>query len=426
MRKLIATAFLIALVGGAGALAAVSPTAVPLSEGATASARAAKRTLSYPIVDTSQTLCYGNAARIACPKKSASFYGQDAQHRGSQADYTVSTDKKTVHDNVTDLTWQRSPDTSGDGAITYDDKLTLTQAEALPGKLNAAGFGGYRDWRLPTIKELYSLINFNGVEPNPQAPTAAGARPFIDTTAFAFSYGFTGSGERIIDAQYASSTLYPGSVAGEPGPNVFGVNFADGRIKGYGTPPGSAETRYFVICVRGTRQYGKNRFRDNGNQTITDRATGLTWTKNDSKKGMNWQQALAWAQRMNAKRYRGHSDWGLPNAKELQSILDYTRQTEATKKPAINPAFNVTTIKNEEGGVDYPYYWTSTTHSGREAAYVAFGRGLGYIDGEWMDIHGSGTQRTDPKAGNARQFPNGRGPQGDAVRINNYVRLVRG
>lgn len=351
---------------------------------------------------------------------------QDAQHRGSQADYTVSADKKTVHDNVTGLTWQRSPDTSGDGAITHDDKLTLAQAEALPGKLNAAGFGGYRDWRLPTIKELYSLIDFNGVEPSPQAPTAASARPFIDTTAFSFSYGFTGSGERIIDAQYASSTLYPGSVAGEPEPNVFGVNFADGRIKGYGTPPGSSETRYFVICVRGNRQYGKNRFRDNGNQTITDRSTGLTWAKNDSKKGMTWQQALAWAQRMNAKRCRGHSDWRLPNAKELQSILDYTRQTEATKKPAINPAFNVTAIKNEAGRIDYPYYWTSTTHSGREAAYVAFGRGLGYMNGEWIDVHGSGTQRADPKAGNPRQFPNGRGPQGDAIRINNYVRLVRG
>jgi len=58
--------------------------------------------------------------------------------------------------------WQRSPDTNGDGVITYSDKLTLTQAQASPTTLNAASYDGCSDWRLPTIKELYSLINFKG------------------------------------------------------------------------------------------------------------------------------------------------------------------------------------------------------------------------------------------------------------------------
>ena len=59
------------------------------------------------------------------------------------------------------------------------------------------------------------------------------------------------------------------------------------------------------------------------------------------------------------------------------------------------------------------------------AAYVSFGRALGYMNNQWMDVHGAGAQRSDPKAGNPADIPKGRGPQGDAIRIYNYVRCVR-
>ncbi|WP_081695410.1 hypothetical protein [Psychromonas sp. SP041] len=39
-----------------------------------------------------------------------------------------------------------------------------------------------------------------------------------------------------------------------------------------------------------------------------------------------------------------------------------------------------------------------------------------------MDVHGAGAQRSDPKTGEAMS----RGPQGDMIRVNNYVRSVRG
>lgn len=56
---------------------------------------------------------------------------------------------------------------------------------------------------------------------------------------------------------------------------------------------------------------------------------------------------------------------------------------------------------------------------------MAFGRAMGVMQGTWIDVHGAGAQRSDPKSGNPADFPIGRGPQGDAIRIYNYVRLVR-
>ncbi len=43
----------------------------------------------------------------------------------------------------------------------------------------------------------------------------------------------------------------------------------------------------------------------------------------------------------------------------------------------------------------------------------------------WLDVHGAGAQRSDPKVGDPQDFPHGRGPQGDVIRIFNFVRCVR-
>ena len=158
-------------------------------------------------------------------------------------------------------------------------------------------------------------------------------------------------------------------------------------------------------------------YRDNSDGTITD---------ND------WVDALAWVQAKNTESYLGYSDWRLPNIKELQSIVDYSCSPTTINSAAIDALFLSTAIKNEAGQKDYGYYWSSTTHQGsgpgaREeaAAYVSFGRGMGKMLGIWMDVHGAGCQRSDPKVGSATDFPDGRGLQGDAIRIDNFVRLVR-
>ncbi len=386
-------------------------------------------TCNYAVVDTGQDSCFDDTGiGTACPAPGEEFYGQDGQYTDNAPSYTDNGDG-TVTDNVTDLMWQQSPDTEGDGDIDTNDKLTYDQAVALAGNLN---LGGYTDWRLPTIKELYSLINFNGTDPSGyEGEDTSDLVPFIDTNSFRFSYGDTSAGERIIDAQYASSNLYVANTGGDGGRTLFGVNFADGRIKGYGLSLFGQDKTFYTIFVRANTDYGQNAFSDNGDGTITDNATGLMWSQDDSNIGLNWKEALAWVQTKNRENSQGYSDWRLPNAKELQSIVDYSRSPDTTGSAAIDPLFNATTITNEAGEIDYPAYWSNTTHvnrtnrPGESGVYVAFGQAMGYMNDNWVDVHGAGAQRSDPKSGDPADYPTGRGPQGDAIRIYNFARLVR-
>ncbi len=321
----------------------------------------------------------------------------------------------------TGLMWQQDP----------GYKMTFAEAKAAAGSFALAG---YSDWRLPSIKELYSLIDFRGST----GTTAATSVPYIDTRYFVFNYGDESIGERFIDSQRCTSTEYV-STTMNGSHTDFGVNFADGRIKGYGTTspfPGGADKTFYCIYVRGNADYGHNDFADNGDGTISDRATGLMWTEDDSgafgvglggSGKLNWEQALDWAEDLT---HAGYSDWRLPNVKELHSIVDYTRSPDTTSSAAIDPIFGATGMTNEGGQADFGCYWSGTTHEDGpwpavQASYVAFGRALGYMFGSWLDVHGAGAQRGDPKSGNPEAFPYGRGPQGDAIRIYNFARAVR-
>ena len=382
---------------------------------------------NYPIVGTNQTKYYDNLNEITAPDIGSAFYGQNATYPGNAPHYVDNGDG-TITDMVTGLMWQQSPDNNCDGVIDYDDKVSY--AAAVKG---AAGYrlGGYTDWRLPTIKELYSLIEFSGLDVDPGVTSPSGLTPFIDTAYFEFGYGDVSAGERIIDGNFVSSTKSVSKTCGEQADAVFGVNFADGRIKGYPIIfPGKLTTNVFYFrYVRGNTYYGINNYIDNENGTISDKATGLMWMQNDNAQAISWENALRYAENFE---FAGYSDWRLPTTKELQSIVDYTRSPKATNSPAINPVFNCTKITSEGGEEDYPFYWSNTTHAsmiggGGATAYICFGRGMGYMTefGGWSDVHGAGCQRSDPKTGNPEDFPQGRGPQGDAIRILNYVRLVR-
>ena len=373
--------------------------------------------ITYPIVDTNQTKAFDNQNEIPLPKPGEPFYGQDANYAGNTPRYK-NNGNGTVSDRVTGLMWTANP----------GEKIIF--AKAVKGA-KACRAGGYDDWRLPSIKELYSLILFSGFDPDPRSEGTKSLVPYINNTLFDFSYGNVEQGERIIDSQYATSTKYV-STTMRNNETLFGVNFADGRIKGYPIVSPRGEKKYFVHYVRGNPAYGKNRFRDNADGTVTDEATGLTWTKSDSGKGMDWRSALKYAEDLELA---GYTDWRLPNAKELHSIVDYSRSPDTADSAAIDPIFDATEIKNEDEKKDFGWYWTGTTHQqvrrARAAVYIAFGRAGGFMRSrrtgkyQLLDVHGAGAQRSDPKTGDASHFPHGRGPQGDVIRIENFVRCVR-
>lgn len=361
-------------------------------------------------VDTGQQGCYdtsGNA--IPCPEPGDALFGQDANYITTPANYQDN-GNGTITDLNTGLMWQQDPGEK----ITWE--AAIENAETLT-------LGGYDDWRVPTITELYSLMDFNGVT----GVSVAMSVPYINTDYFIFQYGNEAAGERIIDAQFWSSTRYVSTTMGGA-PTAFGVNFADGRIKGYPITSPRGESRMFVRYVRGSSTFDQSNYVDNGDGTISDTVSSLMWMQDDSGVGMDWGEALATCE---SSTFAGYDDWRVPDAKELQGLVDYTRAPDVTNSAAIDPIFNSTPITNELGQTDYAYYWTSTTHfdgptNAGWAVYIAFGRGMGYMNGRFMDVHGAGSQRSDPKTGIAPDPTTSRAPQGDTQRIDNMVRCVRG
>ena len=151
-----------------------------------------------PVPDTGQNKCYDNTGEIPCPQEGEPFYGQDAQYSTNPRSYTKldsqgndlpdsATGWVMVRDNVTGLIWEVK--NAGDGTQDYsnphdaDNRYTWydsnpdtnggnagmpgdgTDTEDFINALNSSQFGGYDDWRMPTIKELSSLVNSGTYNP---------------------------------------------------------------------------------------------------------------------------------------------------------------------------------------------------------------------------------------------------------------------
>ncbi len=363
------------------------------SASSVSSSAAEVASLTYPLAATGQVSCYDDdGAEITCPAEGEAFSGQDATFAdGEPMSYTDNGDG-TVTDATTGLTWQQVPsstDYTWQEAADYVDSLEL---------------GGHDDWRMPTAKELYSISDFST------------GWPYLDTTFFTLA-----SGEVTKDEQYWTNTTYVGTTV-EGGSNAaFGINAVTGHIKAYAAEATGPVGGKYVRAVRG-EAYGTNAFADNADGTVTDQATGLMWAQSDDGVQLDWKDALAYAE---GSELGGHSDWRLPNVKELQSIVDYSTSPSATDTAnvgaAIDEVFTSTPMTNEAGDSDYGYYWSSTSAnftSGQPyyyAWYVAFGRA---VNGEGLDFHGAGAVRFDTKT---EEGPDGEGGE----RYTNFVRLVR-
>lgn len=316
-----------------------------------------------PVPDTRQTNCYNTGSVITCPNPGESFYGQDASYTINPPSYTKldasgntlpdsASSWVMVRDNVTGLIWEVKQNKDGvknysnphdaDNTYTWYDSNPATNGgyAGTPGNgtdtqdfiaaLNNQNFGGFSDWRLPTRKELRSIVDYGRYDPSVHSAY------FINMVA----------------ANYWSSTS-----------RANGTNSAWNVYFYYGFDDSSPKSNSrYVLAVRGEQR--QNQFVDNQDGTITDTSTGLIWQKNTAPGTYTWAQALSYCENL-VLPAGGYSDWRLPTIKELDSIVDLSRY---------NPAINTTFFPDTRAS----YYWSSTTYVLNTAGAWAMDFNLGH------------------------------------------------
>ena len=166
----------------------------------------------YPVIHTGVKDFYSiDDILLESPNPDEFLYWQDAGRIINLPSYSDN-DDGTISDQVTGLMWEQD----------MSEKITFEEAVV---KATTSTLGGHNDWRLPTIKELYSLILFTGQVRGDIAITS-----FLDTDYFNQPLGDPDAGEREIDAQTWSSTLYNG-LTYDRDTTIFGVNFIRHAIK---------------------------------------------------------------------------------------------------------------------------------------------------------------------------------------------------
>lgn len=255
--------------------------------------------------DSKTATCRDSNTTLAatCPTE-GNLFGQDGNHNEVPMHFSAGA-TGVVHDDVTGLDWEQV-DTlltgMWDDAVTYCTDLDL---------------GGQTDWRLPTARELITLLDYGRADENATVPS-------LDTTFF-------------------------------PSPSRNGYWSSSGYNSYYwvidfwgGSPQIELDTNYSVTyavrCVRGDPQVGGDlRF---GIGTWIDRKSGLEWQAVSQPEDTLYA-ALAACEGLTLN---SRDDWRVPSAKELETIVNRdTDQEPATYQQLVN---DVSTASRT--------YWTST------------------------------------------------------------------
>ena len=260
----------------------------------------------FKLPDSGQKYSYDKTGKVVFDlDKNSNLFGQDGDTvrnkislskrdsndnlLGKSADWNFGL--RTVLDENTGLVWEvKSPDKNS--CNYYGDKYDFRQAQTeYIEKLNSENYGGHSDWRLPNKDELRSIIDNENTN------------PAVNTDFF----------PNCQVASYWCSDEYKlrpvfGWVL------FFGLGSATAASK---------KSEQFVRAVRGgyNSLFGKadsSRFTDNADGTVTDSVTGLIWQQGENDR-MNWYEALEFVKNMNLA---GHTNWRLPNIKELNTILN--------------------------------------------------------------------------------------------------------
>jgi hypothetical protein len=285
------------------------------SEGATGSDTVVITIATGRLPDTGQTASYTDT------------FGEDADYDIHAPTYTkldafgnelddIASQWAMVRDNVTGLIWEVKSDQEGMHYNETDYRWPTIQSEFLD-RLNNSQFGGYSDWRLPTLHELYTLVQNNALDPDLK----------IDRNYFSNTK----------PDSYWSSTTFSYNTS-----HAWYVYFSNGVVNDY-----DKTIREYVRAVHGAQNVSN--LIDNNDGTVTDATTGLMWQQVDADAvGMDWEAALNYCESLELA---GFDDWRLPNVKELLSISDFQEH---------EPAIDQTIFPNTK---NRGTYWSSTTYA---------------------------------------------------------------
>jgi len=255
------------------------------------------------VIKTDQIRCYDSGGRSMYCAGS----GQDGELRVGVKWPTPRFEQRggLIIDRLSRLMWPQDAGLS---------EFPQTWHEALDfvANLNREAACGCRNWHLPSRRELFSLVSHDCV--NPALPAGA---PFENVFAGYFWTATTCS--RLKD-------------------QAWYIHLGGGRVQ-RGMKHGSYMVWPVCRCVKDgvplsdapskSRRHGSRYVIDNG--TVYDQSSGLGWAKMDARSSdpLNWTGALDFIRRMNAASVHGHTDWRLPNVRELESLIDVRRHTPA-------------------------------------------------------------------------------------------------
>ena len=162
---------------------------------------------AFKLPDTGQAKCYQSVspyAEIPCTGT-----GQDGAYNINPLSYTDNSNG-TVTDKKTGLMWQK-----GENPSTYNwyQAAGVYDATYNPSSQNVCGdltLGEHSDWRLPSKKELMSIVDYNIPDPGPTINTAyfpnAHANLYWSSTTVA--YDPEGAWGVVFNDGYVSSYYY--------------------------------------------------------------------------------------------------------------------------------------------------------------------------------------------------------------------------
>jgi len=282
------------------------------------------------VPQTGQTACYGatGAAVIGCAGT-----GQDGETAAGvtwpDPRFTENGDR-TITDRLTGLVWTDDANPAG-APLSWQAALDYIKS------LNSRNHLGHGDWRLPNVNELASLVN--GQANLVEWLQAGGFHHLL------VDYYWSSTTYASYAANAWSVGIYGGIVAGHDKADGFYVWPVRRGEPGNVSLPQTGQTACSdgsgaAVACAGTGQDGESRagvpwpgprFVENADGTLSDRLTGLAWSRDGMAPGpdaclpgkrRSLQGAFHLVACLNASRYLGRNDWRLPNRGELATLVN--------------------------------------------------------------------------------------------------------